>query len=64
MSTASNVFAVEAFSGSWRTIKGGLTRDEALVQARRIAAEGERVSVAEYTTDEGSSAVGREEVSA
>ena len=57
-----NVFAVEIFESSWRTVAGGLTRDDAMAQAESLAADGARVSVAEYTTDEGSSAVGREEV--
>ena len=60
----SNIYAVEIFASSWHVVEGGLTRKDALQQARRIAADGKRVSVAEYTTDEGSSAVGREEVSA
>jgi len=62
----SNVYAVEIFASSWHVVEGGLTREVAMQKARGIASASGcwRISVAEYTTAEGSSAVGREEVSA
>lgn len=61
-----NVFSVEVFErGHWRTLRNGTgftSRAAALTMARRIAHDGERVSIATYTTDEGSSAIRREEI--
>ena len=51
----SNVYAVEIFASSWHAVEGGLTREVALQKARGIASGCWRISVAEYTTAEGSS---------
>lgn len=60
---AGRSWAVEVWSaGHWTTVDGGLPRAVALSEARKLAARGERVSIAEYTQAEGSSAIGRIEV--
>lgn len=66
-----NVFATELFQGGhWCVLEGGLPRDAAFSAAHEMVAQaarrGEhvRISVAEYMTDEGSSAVSRVEVAA
>lgn len=59
--TETTVWAAEKFTGSWKVVRGGLTREEAIDLATELAQGGEEMSIAEYTTDEGSSAISREE---
>jgi hypothetical protein len=58
------VWAVEFWGSSgWAVAVGGLNKAEALRQAKAFAkSEGQRVSIAEYTQDEGSSAISRQAV--
>ena len=59
------VWAVEVMlGGSWHVTAGGLPYAEAVRHARRVLARGDagRVSVAEYSNEEGSSALRREEI--
>ena len=57
-------WAVEFFQdGHWRTVQGGLSKSEAMRQAKTYARSGdERVSIAEYSPAEGSSAISRQAV--
>jgi hypothetical protein len=57
-------WAVEFFQdGHWRIVAGGLSQSVALRQAKIYAKSSvERVSIAEYGLDEGSSAVSRKAV--
>lgn len=57
------IWSVEIFDrGHWIVEKGGLGKVAAKKQARVYAKKGERVSIAEYTDSEGSSAISRETV--
>jgi hypothetical protein len=63
MTQVATVWAVETFAnGHWSVVEGGLVRSVAEAEARKLASKGERVSIAEYSPDEGSSALGREEI--
>jgi hypothetical protein len=58
-----SVWAVELWEGGhWKTAIGGLNKPEAKRQAKLLVRQGETASIAEYTSDEGSSAIHREAV--
>ena len=58
-----NKWSVEVFDrGHWNVVHGGLGKIVAKKQARAYVKKGERVSIAEYTDNEGSSPISREPV--
>ncbi len=57
------VWAAETFlHGHWHTERGGLDKIDARELAHELARRGERARIAEYTDEEGTSAISSEEL--